>query len=93
MAKKWVYDLTIHNAVGMAGTQFEESARGAEEESHLNVISCDTAGHCFFDEILRPDVGPFLRILNGRGAEGWELVQHTFHNGYVYLVWKRETDE
>ena len=92
-AKKWVYDLTIHNSVELMASPTEDSAWQARDESQLRVISCDAQGQCFYDEILRPDVRPFLRLLNRKGAEGWELIQHSYHAGYLYLLWKREADE
>ena len=93
MAKKWVYDLTIHNAVEVMGPPAEDASWRTKDESELRVISCDAEGQCFFDEILRPDVRPFLRILNRHGAEGWELGQHSYHRGFIYLVWKKEAEE
>lgn len=92
MAKKWTYDLTIHNAVGLIGSEETASisGTGGGETGDLKVISCDQQGQCFFDEVIRPNARPLLDLLNKRGAEGWELVQYNYHAGYLYLLWKRE---
>ncbi len=90
MTKKWVYDMTIHSALELTAPLLEEAPQRANEEPQ--VISCDTEGHCFFEEVLKPSASPFLTLLNHRGAEGWELMQHNFHSGNVYLLWKKEVD-
>lgn len=92
MAKKWIYDLTVHNAVGLMGDQetIDAFGRGADETESGQVISCDQKGRCFFDEVIRPNTRPLLDLLNRRGAEGWELVQYNYHSGYLYFMWKRE---
>lgn len=93
MASKWVYDMTIHSSVELMASTTEESDWQRRDESDLQVISCDEQGRCFFDEVLRPNMKPFLRLLNKRGAEGWNLVQFSHHTGYLYLLWKKEADE
>lgn len=89
MARRWLYDLTIHSAAEVTDIYSKEQTR----EIQPRVISCDAQGHCFYDDVLRPNMQPFLRLLNNKGSEGWELVQYSFHGGNLYLLWKKEADE
>jgi len=80
--KTWEYDISFHSMddLGLTNVDFPED----------QVIACDTEGHCFFSDVLRPYMDVFKNVLNDRGVQGWELVQISYHKGSLVCFWKRE---
>jgi hypothetical protein len=70
---RFEYDITMHNA----------------DEFHQVVFFCSDDGTCAVDEV--PEVQPLslTKLLNERGADGWELVQLSFGKDGVMAFWKR----
>lgn len=77
--KSWEYDISFH--------QIEDESFPKEQ-----VIACDTEGHCFFNDVMKPSLDFFKNLLNERGSEGWELVQLGYHKGSIVCFWKREKE-
>ncbi len=77
--KNWEYDISFHHVED-------------KDFSKEQVIACDTEGHCFFNDVMRPYLDFFKDILNERGLEGWELVQLGYHRGSLVCFWKREKE-
>ncbi len=80
--KKWEYDISFHSIqeLDISNLEFPSS----------QTIACDTEGHCFFSDVIRPNMDIFKELLNSRGSEGWELVQIGYHKGSLICFWKRE---
>ncbi|MFH1138758.1 MAG: hypothetical protein V1816_21990 [Pseudomonadota bacterium] len=74
--KKYEYDVTLHPAA-----EFREAA-----------YFCGEDGKCNLEEVPGSQVRSLTGILNGRGAEGWELVQLSFGRDGVMAFWKKELD-
>jgi hypothetical protein len=69
----------------------EEILRRAEsEEIAPSVVYCDTEGVCFFDEAPNPYLKAVVELLDGRGAEGWILVQVIPRTQDLICFWRRE---
>lgn len=80
--KKCEYDISFHS--------IEELDISQLEFSPSQTIACDTEGHCFFSDVIKPNMDTFKELLNRRGSEGWELVQIGYHKGSLVCFWKRE---
>ena len=65
---------------------------GYPPEDERAVMFCTDEGVCFFDNIPNPNIQAILHILNGRGAEGWQLVTVTFRTDEMLCFWKREVE-
>jgi hypothetical protein len=80
--KNWEYDISFHSIeeLGVSETDFPSE----------QVVACDTEGHCFFNDVMKPSMEIFRELLNERGTEGWELVQAGYHRGSLVCFWKRE---
>ena len=61
-----------------------------DEEFAKLVYFCNDVGECSLDQVPVNQTQMFSDLLNGRGSEGWELVQTLFGKGGVVLIWKRE---
>lgn len=77
--KNWEYDISFH---------IIEDENFPKDQ----VIACDTEGHCFFNDVMKPHLDFFKNLLNERGSEGWELVQLGYHRGSLVCFWKREKE-
>jgi hypothetical protein len=80
--KKWEYDISFHS--------IEELNIPETEFPPEQVVACDMEGHCFFNDVMKPSLDVFRKLLNERGSEGWELVQTGYHKGSLVCFWKRE---
>ena len=80
--KKWEYDISFH--------PIDELNISESEFPSDHSIACDTEGHCFFSDVIKPNMDVFKELLNSKGAEGWELVQIGYHKGSLACFWKRE---
>jgi hypothetical protein len=81
---KWEYDISFHS---LDDLDISEEDLGLSSE---RVISCDAEGHCFFNDVVKPNIDVFLTTLNDKGSEGWELFQLEYHSGSMVCFWKRE---
>lgn len=77
---KWSYKATKHDLAEM----HREPER---------VIECDTGGHCMVHGVSEQGLDAIKDVLDAEGAQGWELVQCSYHDGELLCVWKKETGE
>ncbi len=77
--KNWEYDISFH---------LIEDENFPKDQ----IIACDTEGHCFFNDVMKPYLDFFKDLLNKKGSEGWELVQIGYHKGSLVCFWKREKE-
>ena len=56
------------------------------------VYFCTEQGDCRIDDLPDPQIGSLERILNERGAEGWELVSLYPGNDGIVAFWKKAID-
>lgn len=54
------------------------------------VYYCTEAGECTLDQIPHDQTEILQNILNGEGAEGWELAQVSFGRSGIICFWKKE---
>jgi hypothetical protein len=87
---KWEYDITSYSIEQVRAVRAE---LGYPPEDERAVMFCTDEGVCFFDNIPNPNIQAILHILNGRGAEGWQLVTVTFRTDEMLCFWKREAEE
>ncbi len=82
--KKWEYDVSFHS--------FEDLGISGEDIDFPEgqTISCDTEGHCYFNDVMKSYMNHFRSTLNDKGDEGWELLQLEYHRGSLVCFWKRE---
>lgn len=53
------------------------------------VYFCTEDGQCNYDQLPPDQIKGMERVLNERGAEGWELVQISFGADGFIAFWKR----
>jgi hypothetical protein len=68
--------------------EYEITRYGAEDFSKT-VYFCSPDGDCALEEIPSHETQAFTALLNGRGQDGWELVQLVFGRDGVMAYWKR----
>ena len=86
---RWEYQITTHSAGEVL--RVREELGHPPQETGPTVVYCDTEGQCFFDEAPNPYVDSIVHILNGKGDQGWELVQVTFRQADFICIWRRES--
>jgi len=74
---KWVYKTTRHKVNGQA-------IKGD------SIIECDEAGSCLVHDVTESEMHRLNEFFNEQGAEGWELVQCSYHGKEVLCLWKKE---
>jgi hypothetical protein len=57
------------------------------------VYFCTETAECTLDEVPRDQAEVLVEILNGRGSQGWELVQVSFGKDGAMAFWKRRVKE
>ncbi|MCF8061342.1 MAG: hypothetical protein K9M82_02400 [Deltaproteobacteria bacterium] len=72
----------------MAGFEYDITKHGAEAFTRVAYF-CSEEGECGIEEVPADQLRILGDILNGRGAEGWELVQLFFNQEGVLAFWKR----
>jgi hypothetical protein len=72
----------------MGQFEYEITKHPADEFTHL-VYFCTNEGECNFDQLPLNQTEVLEKILNERGAQGWELVQIFFGKDGVVAFWKR----
>jgi hypothetical protein len=85
--KNWEYDITSYSIEQVRAVRAELGYPADDERA---VMFCTDEGLCFFDNIPNPNIKAILHILNGRGAEGWQLVDVAFRTDEMLCFWKRE---
>jgi hypothetical protein len=61
----------------------------AETFSKL-VYFCSANGDCDVEHVPEEEPDALVELLNGRGDEGWELIQIVFGRGGLMAFWKRK---
>jgi hypothetical protein len=87
---KWEYDITSYSIEQVRATRAE---LGYPADDGQAVMFCTDEGVCFFDNIPNPNIRAILHILNGRGAEGWQLATVALRSAEMLCFWKREVEE
>ena len=82
---QWEYAISTHPAAEIASALPDA---GGDRE----VVYCDSAGKCFFDEAPNPYVAAIVDILNQRGKDGWILVQVVLRRPDMICFWRREIE-
>jgi len=75
----WTYKVTRHKANG-------------EHVKQERVIECDSEGSCFVHDLNDAEMKRLNDFFNKHGAQGWELVQCSYHDKEVICVWKKEVE-
>jgi hypothetical protein len=83
----WEYDITAYSIEQVLAMR--EQA-GLPEEQDRPIMFCTDKGACFFDNIPNSNIQIILEMLNGKGAEGWQLVDVNFRGDEMICFWKRE---
>jgi hypothetical protein len=87
---KWEYDITSYSIEQVLALR-RELGQAADDERP--VMFCTDEGACFFDNMPNPNIRAIQQILNGKGAEGWQLVSVSFRTEEMVCFWKREVTE
>ena len=90
MMTKWEYDIKSYSIEQVIAVR---QGSGLPDDDVRPVMFCTDEGACFFDNIPNPNIRAILQILNGRGAEGWQLVSVSFRTEEMVCFWKREVVE
>ena len=70
--------------------QFEYEITSHPADVFKDVIYfCSEQGECSLETIPSDQIKKMERILNGRGREGWEIVQLSFGKNGILAFWKR----
>jgi hypothetical protein len=72
----------------MTQFEYEITKHPADEFTHL-VYFCTNEGECNVEQLPLDQTQVLEKILNERGAQGWELVQVFFGKDGVVAFWKR----
>ena len=72
----------------MTKFEYEITKHPADEFTHL-VYFCTNEGECTVEHVPLDQTAELEKILNERGAQGWELVQVFFGKDGVIAFWKR----
>ncbi|MFC1895048.1 hypothetical protein ACFL0Q_00070 [Thermodesulfobacteriota bacterium] len=56
------------------------------------VVFCSQEGECKLSDVPVPQRRSLEQLLNGKGAQGWELVQILPGQGGLLAIWKRRLD-
>lgn len=75
----------------MSKFEYQVSVHPTEEFKKL-VWVCGESGSCKPDELPGGEQENLVELLNGRGAEGWELIQLNFRRETLVAFWKREVE-
>ncbi len=62
----------------------------AEEQFRELVFYCNEQGECGLNDVPPDQFTVLVKILNSRGAEGWELVEIKFGKEGLIAFWKRQ---
>jgi hypothetical protein len=82
--------MTQEKQTGIIMKKFEyEITKHAAEDFNQLVYFCSETGECTLDQVPDYQTNALKRILNGRGDEGWELVQISFGRNGIVAFWKR----
>lgn len=73
----WIYRTTKHRVNGSA----------VKSDS---IIECNAAGSCLVHDITEMEMQRLNEFFNEQGAEGWELIQCTYHDKELFCLWKKE---
>ena len=87
--KKWEYDITSYTIEQVLAMRAQ---LGYPAEEASPVMFCTDQGLCFFDNIPNPNTQAIKSILNGKGAEGWELATVAFRTDEMVCFWKRKVE-
>lgn len=68
--------------------EYEITKHAAEEFDRL-VYFCTDQGECGIRELPQDQISIFEKVINQRGALGWELIQLLFGKDGVVIFWKR----
>ncbi len=68
--KKWEYDITSYSIEQVVATR---ARLGYSSQEERPIMFCTEKGLCFFDNIPNANTKAILHIINGKGAEGWQL--------------------
>jgi hypothetical protein len=87
----WRYDITSYSVEDVQQLVAQQEHQAGPFAPSL--MYCDKEGTCFFDQMPNRYVNVIVDILNGRGREGWELVNVAFRERQMICVWKRPLEE
>jgi hypothetical protein len=74
--------------------QFEyEITQHPADEFKQVVYFCTESAECTLDKVPRDQTEVLTEILNGRGKQGWALVQVSFGKDGAMAFWKRRVKE
>jgi hypothetical protein len=79
--ERWEYDISVYPIKN-------------EMNQNKGVIECDPEGICMRKDMPRASKDAFLKVLNERGAMGWELVEMDYNVAtYEFAcIWKRKIE-
>jgi hypothetical protein len=83
----WEYDISSYSIEQVLAMR---KKMGLPDEQDRPIMFCTEKGACFFDNIPNANIQIILDILNGKGAEGWQLVDVSFRAAEMVCFWKRE---
>jgi hypothetical protein len=72
----------------MSRFEYEITKHSAEEFSRL-VYFCTDKGECGIRDLPPDQLSVLGKIMNQRGAEGWEMIQVFFGKDGVVIFWKK----
>lgn len=75
-------------SMAMQRFEYEITSHPAEEFSQL-VYFCTEKGECGIRDLPPDQLSVLGKLINQRGAEGWELIQVFFGKDGVVMFWKR----
>jgi hypothetical protein len=73
----------------MKKTEYEITKHSAQEFSKL-IYFCTEEGKCTYEQLHSDQLSVLEKLLNERGADGWELVQISFGTDGFVAFWKRD---
>lgn len=86
----WQYDVTSYWLQDLLDVR---EAQGYDPDpAGPAMLYCDQEGRCFFDAMPNSYVQSIIMVLDGRGHEGWELVQVVFRREQMICFWKRRVE-
>jgi hypothetical protein len=79
---------------GVSMRQYEYDITTHESDAFRDLsIFCSEQGVCEIEKVPEEQSVRFVKILNARGMEGWELFQVVRGKNGIMTFWKRETVE
>jgi hypothetical protein len=68
--------------------EYDVTKHGNEAFTRL-IYFCSTSGECNIEHVPAHEPQALVNILNGRGEDGWELLQISFGKDGLIAFWKR----